>query len=168
MDLWIFISIFENGPRMLLVQHRPTKKILRNVYPHHVGISNDLVIRHQQVCTFERIFLPFLILLFKWILAVFLYHLWIFAIYRISLPMIRPTRTWYRKKWFVCLPTMLWIGVKELSYYVADCPPKTGRHDCGGERWFLNLSNKVDFFLIIVLTGQMLLLYGPSVSTESI
>ncbi|GFQ75473.1 RNA_pol_Rpb2_6 domain-containing protein [Trichonephila clavata] len=37
----------------LSVQHRPTKKILRNVYPIMLGSQIDLAIRHLQVCSFE-------------------------------------------------------------------------------------------------------------------
>ncbi|GFQ71481.1 RNA_pol_Rpb2_6 domain-containing protein [Trichonephila clavata] len=98
----------------LSVQHRPTKKILRKVYPIMLGSQIDLAIHHLQCVPLKRIFLPFLMYLFKkWILVVVSLSFVAFcAICPIFLSMIQLTRIWNRKKWFVCLPTILWIGVK--------------------------------------------------------
>ncbi|GFQ70955.1 RNA_pol_Rpb2_6 domain-containing protein [Trichonephila clavata] len=143
-----------------LVQHRPTKKILRNVYPIMLGSQIDLAIRHLQVCPLKRIFPPFRMPSFRsgyWSCSLS------FGLLR-HLPYFftnDSTHTHMVQKKMVRVYLRCLGSGKELSYYVADCPPKQRETWWRWATMVPNLPNKWISFLIIVLTGPMLLLTWP-------
>ncbi|GFT30726.1 RNA_pol_Rpb2_6 domain-containing protein [Nephila pilipes] len=118
--------IFERTVYACSVQHRPTKKILRNVFPIMLGSRIDMAIRHLQVCTFgtdiptvnHPSFQEVDIARGFCIICGFLRHLpYFFTNDSTHTHMVQ------KKKVRVFTYDTLDQG-KELSYYVADCPPK--------------------------------------------
>ncbi|GFW48183.1 RNA_pol_Rpb2_6 domain-containing protein [Trichonephila clavipes] len=141
--------IRERTTYALSVQHRPTKKLLRNVYPIMLGSQIDLAIRHQQVGTFEANIPTVSNASFQEvdIGRGFFIICGFFATFTLFfLPMIRLTRTWYRKMVRVFTYDALDRGKRIELLRDGLSTQKTGRHDCGGKRWFESIEQVDCFF----------------------